>query len=82
MQEIARERIAANARAALARRGKTQREAAAALAMPQNSINLRMRGLRSFRAEEIVELARWLGIPVEDLLHWDFVSDVRAERAA
>lgn len=56
--------IAAEVRAELARQSKTQRDVAAALGMEQAGVSLRCRGVRPFRAEELVALAEWLGVPV------------------
>lgn len=68
MQDNARVRIAANVRAELGRRGLSQRDAAAILSLPQNSVNLRVRGLRSFKAEEIAALAAALEVTPSDLM--------------
>lgn len=60
----ARAAIAAEMRAEMARQGKTQRELGAVLKLDQPSISLRLRGERSFKAEEIAVAAAWLGVPV------------------
>jgi len=59
-----RDSIAAEVRAELARQGKTQRDIAAVLDLPQPSVQLRLAGKRSFRAEELAKLAEALGVPV------------------
>lgn len=63
-----RERIAAEVRAELGRQGKTQRQVAEQLGMTQQSLNLRLMGMRSFRAEEIAKLAEVLGVPASQFL--------------
>lgn len=64
----ARNAIASEVRAEIARQQKTQREVAELLHMPQPSLNLRLKGERPFRAEELVVLAEALGVPVERFL--------------
>lgn len=59
--------IAASVRAEMARRSKTQRDLAALLGVDQQSISLRCRGERSFRAEELVAIASWLDVPLDQL---------------
>jgi transcriptional regulator with XRE-family HTH domain len=68
MPNTDRAAVAAAVRAELARRGKTQREVGEILGLPQPSISVRLRGLRSFRAEELISIADWLGIPVVQLM--------------
>jgi transcriptional regulator with XRE-family HTH domain len=63
-----REHIAAEVRAELARQGKTQRDIAAVLDLPQPSVQLRLAGKRSFRAEELALLAESLGVPVSQFM--------------
>ncbi|WP_422751376.1 helix-turn-helix domain-containing protein [Micromonospora sp. WMMD1219] len=63
-----REAIAAEVRAELARQRKTQRDAAEILDLPQPSVQLRLAGKRSFRAEELTTLADALGVPVAQFL--------------
>ena len=63
-----RERIAAEVRAELGRQNKTQRQVAEQLGMTQQSLNLRLMGVRSFRAEEIAKLADVLGVPASQFL--------------
>jgi transcriptional regulator with XRE-family HTH domain len=57
--------IASAVLAEMTAQGKTQRELADVLGIDQGSTFLRVRGRRSFRAEEIVAIAEWLGRPVE-----------------
>jgi len=64
MANDVRIRIAAEVRAEMARKSKTQRDMAALLNIDQPSVSLRLRGERSFRAEELVAIAEWLGVPV------------------
>ena len=60
--------IAAEVRAELARQGKTQREIGAVLGLPQPSVQLRLAGKRSFRAEELALLAEALRVPVSQFI--------------
>lgn len=59
-----RQHIAAEVRAELARQRRTQREVATCLGMVQPVMQLRLSGQRSFKAEELVQLAELLGVPV------------------
>jgi transcriptional regulator with XRE-family HTH domain len=68
MQPEVRNRIAGEVRAAMARSQKTQRDLAEVLGIDQPSVSLRLRGERSFRAEELAVVAEWLGVPAADLL--------------
>ena len=63
-----RQHIAAEVRAELARQNKTQREIAEVLGLPQPSVQLRLAGKRSFRAEELAKLAESLGVPVSQFV--------------
>lgn len=63
-----RDAIAAEVRAEIARQGKTQREIAAMIDLPQSSLQLRLKGDRPFRAEELTKLAEALGIPADRFL--------------
>lgn len=65
---VARRTVAANVRAELARRGKTGADAARELGISRQAMHPRMTGQRAFRAEEIADLARWLGVPSSRLL--------------
>lgn len=64
----ARRAVAANVRAELARSGRSGAAAARRLQMSRQAISPRLRGDRAFRAEEIAELAEWLGIPTSRLI--------------
>lgn len=68
MLDIARQAIAAEVRAALARHDKSQRDLAAVIRIDQASTWARLRGKRSFRAEEIAVIAAWLDMPVSGLV--------------
>jgi transcriptional regulator with XRE-family HTH domain len=63
-----RDAIAAEVRAEIARQGKTQREVAALIDLPQPSLQLRLKGDRPFRAEELVKLAEAFGVPADRFL--------------
>lgn len=63
-----RQAIAGEVRAELARQHKTQRDLAEILGIDQSSVNLRLKGVRAFRAEEIVAMAAGLGVPTERFL--------------
>lgn len=60
--------IAAEVRAELARQHKTQREVAAVLGLDQSSTWQRLRGSRSFRAEELAAIAAWLEVPAAQFM--------------
>jgi transcriptional regulator with XRE-family HTH domain len=64
MPNTAREPIAAEVRAELARQNKSQRDVAEVLGLGQPGVSLRLQGKRSFRAEELTSLAEWLGVPL------------------
>lgn len=68
MPNDVRAKIAAEVRAEMARQCKTQRDAAAALGLPQPNVQLRLAGKRAFRAEELAVLADWLGVPAAQFL--------------
>ena len=57
-----RDLIAKEVRAEMARQDKTQDDMAVVLDVDQAAISLRLRGKRSFRAEELVKIAAWLGV--------------------
>jgi predicted XRE-type DNA-binding protein len=59
-----RQCIATEVRAELARKQITQREAATLLRLPQGAMSLRLGGHRAFKAEELVQLATYLRVPV------------------
>lgn len=61
-------RVAGNVRAELARQGRTRRELAAALGVDEHRVGKRTRGLVPFTADEIVGVARFLGVTVEELV--------------
>lgn len=63
-----RDLIAQEVRAEMARQDKTQDEMSAVLDIDQAAISLRLRGRRSFRAEELVKIAAWLGVPVSKFM--------------
>lgn len=59
-----RAHIAAEVRAEMSRQNKTQDDLAAVLGLSQQTVSPRLRGLRSFRAEELKVVADWLQVPV------------------
>jgi len=61
----ARQAIAAKVRGAVAEHKKSQREVAEILGLSQPVIQLRLKGDRAFRADELAKLADALGVPVE-----------------
>jgi transcriptional regulator with XRE-family HTH domain len=79
---MARDAIAAEVRAELARQGKTQREVGEIINLPQASVFMRLKGRRPFRGEELVLLAAWLKVPVErfmrspDPVDFDLSEDI------
>ena len=68
MPNNVRAMIAAEVRAELARQNKTQRDVAERLAITQPSVQLRLSGRRSWRAEELTVIADWLGVPAAQFL--------------
>jgi transcriptional regulator with XRE-family HTH domain len=62
--DVVRSHLASEVRAEMARQSKTQRDLAAVIDVDQGSAGLRLRGERAFRAEELVLVAQWLGVPV------------------
>lgn len=62
MPNDVREAIAGEVRAELARKRKTQREAAAAIGIDQSAFWQRLEGKRPFKAEEISALAQFLDV--------------------
>jgi transcriptional regulator with XRE-family HTH domain len=59
-----RSRIAAEVRAEMARQNRTQRALALAIGIDQASAGVRLQGKRPFKAEELVAVAAWLGVPI------------------
>lgn len=62
--EATRGAIAAEIRAELARQSKGTLDLARFMGVDHGSASRRLRGLRSFRAEELSAIADWLGVPV------------------
>lgn len=62
--EMTRSAIAAEVRAELARQDKTFNDLAEFMRADKGAVSRRLRGLRSFRAEELALIADWLGVPV------------------
>lgn len=60
----ARERIAAEVRAEMARQQKKQRDVAAILDLPYQSVQERLHARRAFRAEELAKLAVAFDVPI------------------
>lgn len=71
-----RAEIAAEVRAEMARQHRTQDGLAALLGVTQQSVSPKVRGLASFRAEELKVIADWLQVPITQ-----FTAPAR-ERAA
>lgn len=67
-REAERQAIAAEIRAEMARQQITQRDLAAKVGMFQQALQIRLAGVRSFRAEELAAIAQALGVPVTQLL--------------
>jgi len=67
-QPSAREIIAANVRAELARRGLKQKDLAEHLRINQAGVSARVNRLTSFSAEELVATAAFLGVSVQVLV--------------
>ncbi|WP_147262027.1 helix-turn-helix transcriptional regulator [Blastococcus sp. TF02A-26] len=62
------ERVAANVRAELGRQRRTRRQLAAAMKSDEHRVSKRVRGLVPFSADEIVQVARFLDVTVEELV--------------
>lgn len=60
--------MAANVRAELARRQRTQRDLAVAMGLDEHRVYKRVGGRVPFSADEIVLVARFLGTTVEQLV--------------
>jgi transcriptional regulator with XRE-family HTH domain len=60
--------IAAKVRGAVAEHGKTQREIGEMLGLSQPVVQLRLKGERAFRAEELVLIADGLGVSPHQFL--------------
>lgn len=60
--------IGANVRAEIARHGRTQVGAGTVLHLPQGSISKRINGDTDWKVEELLILADWLGVTVDDFL--------------
>jgi transcriptional regulator with XRE-family HTH domain len=67
MPATIRDAIAAEVRAEMARQNKSQRDLGQALDLPQSSVSLRLSGKSAFRADEIVKVARFLGVSITKL---------------
>ena len=65
VRDDTRKHIAGEVRAEMARQQKKQDELGEVLGLPQQAISPRVRGERSFRAEELAALAAWLDVPLE-----------------
>jgi Uncharacterized conserved small protein len=69
-----RQQIAAEVRAEIARQRLSQRQIAEILGMVQPAVQLRLAGTRPFRAEELVQLADALGVPVSKFVPESIVA--------
>jgi transcriptional regulator with XRE-family HTH domain len=63
-----RECIATEVGAEMTRQGKTQDDLAAAVGISQSRVSYRLRAVSAFHAEELILIARWLGVPVTQFL--------------
>lgn len=63
-----REVIAANVRAALAYRGLDQAALVPVIGRSESAVSARLRGVRHFRIEELIAVATFLAVPLEQLL--------------
>lgn len=61
-----RHAIAAEVRAELSRQHMTHSQLGEIIGVDQGAATLRIRGARSFRAEELAKVADWLGVPVSN----------------
>jgi hypothetical protein len=60
--------IGANVRAEIARHGRTQQGAGTVLHLPQGSVSKRISGDTDWKVSELLILADWLGVTVDDFL--------------
>jgi len=74
---VLRDYIATEVRAQLARNRVSVREAARRLGWGQTVLNRRVVGERAFDADELGQLARLLGVPIERFFPDDLRSGVR-----
>lgn len=65
---MARNAIAAEVRAEMARQSKTLADLGNVLGVTRQSMHLRLRGHQAFRGEELVLIARYLGVPTEQFV--------------
>lgn len=56
--------VASNVRAEMARRGRTQSQLANCLGVTRPAVSRRLTGQTEFSAGELIETARFLGVPV------------------
>jgi hypothetical protein len=79
---MARDAIAAEVRAELARQSKTGADLGDMLGVTRQSAHLRLRGDQPFRGEELVLIARWLGIPAEQFIRIPAAASAAVEAGA
>lgn len=65
---MARDAIAAEVRAEMARQSKSLADLGDVLGVSRQSMHLRLRGHQAFRGEELVLIARYLGVPAEQFI--------------
>lgn len=58
----------ANIGAELGRRSFHQKDAAEALGLSKGSFSAKLHGRGSFKVDELIQLARWLGVPFSRLV--------------
>lgn len=75
---LARDAIAAEVRAELARQNKTVADLGDVLGVTRQSMHLRLSGQQPFRGEELVLIARYLGVSAEQF----FQAPTAAEAGA
>jgi len=67
MKSAVAQRIGDAVRLELVHQGKTQVDLARALGMPQATLSRRVNGTTTFRADELAEVATYLGVTINDL---------------
>lgn len=65
---MARDAIAAEVRAEMARQNKSLADLGDVLGVTRQSMHLRLRGTQPFRGEELILIARYLGVPAEQFV--------------
>lgn len=74
--------VGANVRAELARRDRSQADLARAIGVSQSGISKRLRGVIAFDVNELTDIARFLDVPLSDLLAGPEISRIHETATA